>query len=266
MIFDKITNHDLDILGPLQPEGWGDIVPSFKFYLGSPFCFPVKTSVNDQIAGIGAAIILEGTAWLAHIIVIPENRKQGIGSEITGHLLEIAREQGCKTVSLIATELGRPIYQKIGFTDQEDYVFYEREAPLADQNILESISGFREEHRAGILELDRALSGEGRSWLLDKHFQNSYVHLCRGQVDGYYLPGLGEGLVMADNERAGLDLLRLKLSRSNRNVLPAGNRPGTVFMQESGFRETKRVTRMVWGQKFPWQPDKMFGRIAGNLG
>ncbi|MDQ7797693.1 MAG: GNAT family N-acetyltransferase [Candidatus Edwardsbacteria bacterium] len=266
MIFDKITNQDLDSLGPLQPEGWGDIVPSFKFYLESPFCFPVKTSVNEKIAGIGAAIILEGTAWLAHIIVSSENRKQGIGSEITSHLLDLTREQGCKTASLIATELGRPVYQKIGFADQEEYVFYERETPLADRKIPENISGFQEEHRARILELDRILSGEGRSRLLEKHLQNSYLHLSSGGMDGYYLPGLGEGLIMAENHRAGIELVKLKLSRSIKNVLPAGNRPGMVFMQENGFRETKRATRMVRGQRFPWQPDKMFGRIAGNLG
>ncbi len=266
MVFDKIKNQDLDSLGPLQPEGWGDIIQSFKFYLESSFCFPVKTSVNEKIAGIGAAIILEGTAWLAHIIVSPEIRKQGIGREITGHLLDITREQGCKTVSLIATELGRPVYLKAGFADQDEYVFYEKENRLEKGNPSGDISGFREEHRAGILELDRALSGEGRCRLLKKHFQNSYIHLSGGRVDGYYLPGLGEGLIIADNDRAGLDLLRLKLSRSNKNVLPAGNRPGMVFMQENGFRETKRATRMVRGQKFPWQPDKMFGRIAGNLG
>jgi predicted GNAT family acetyltransferase len=266
MIFDKITNQELDSLGPLQPEGWGDIVPSFKFYLESPFCFPVKTSVNKKIAGIGAAIILEGTAWLAHIIVSPENRKQGIGSEITSHLLDLARERGCKTVSLIATELGRPVYQKVGFADQEEYVFYERETPLADRKIPENISGFREEHRAGILELDRILSGEVRGCLLAPKMDGAYVHLSKGRVDGYYLPDLGEGLVMADNERSGLDLLRLKLSRSNRNVLPAGNLPGMNLMLENGFKETKRATRMVRGQRFPWQPDKMFGRIAGNLG
>ncbi|HAD82376.1 MAG: hypothetical protein A2509_08350 [Candidatus Edwardsbacteria bacterium RIFOXYD12_FULL_50_11] len=266
MIFDKITNRDLDSLGPLQPEGWGDIVPSFKFYLELPFCFPVKTIVNEKIAGIGAAIILEGTAWLAHIIVGPENRKQGIGSEITGHLLELTREQGCKTVSLIATAMGRPVYQKIGFADQEEYVFYQRETPLADRRVPDSISGFREENRAGILELDRALSGEGRSRLLEKHLRNSYLHLSSGRMDGYYLPGLGEGLIMAENQRAGIELLKLKLSLSVKNVLPAGNRPGVAFMQEIGFRETKRATRMVWGQRFPWQPDNMFGRIAGNLG
>ncbi len=266
MIFEKIINQDLDFLGSLQPEGWGDIIPAFKFYLEFPFCFPVKTKVNEKIAGIGAAIILKDTAWLAHIIVNHENRKQGIGGAITAHLLDITREQGCKTVSLIATDLGRPVYQKIGFTDQEDYVFYEREAPLESGNPSADIAICREEHRAGILELDRALSGENREQLLEPKLGGSFVHQSNGKIDGYYIPDLGEGLVMADNERAGLDLLKLKLSRSNKNVLPAGNSRGMAFMLENGFKETKLAKRMVWGQRFGWQPEKMFGRIAGNLG
>ncbi|MBI5806471.1 GNAT family N-acetyltransferase [candidate division TA06 bacterium] len=266
MQFEKITNQDLVFLSPLQPEGWGDIVPAFKFYLDSPFCFPVKTTVNDKIAGIGAAIILKNTAWLAHIIVNSENRKQGIGGAITGHLLDITREQGCKTVSLIATDLGRPVYQKAGFADQEDYVFYEREAPLKSGNSSDDIMVCRVEHRAGILELDRTLSGETRERLLEPNLDSAYVHQRNGKIDGYYIPDLGEGLVMADNEQAGLDLIKLKLSRSNKNVLPAGNGRGMTFMLENGFKETKRAKRMVRGQRFGWQPEKMFGRIAGNLG
>jgi len=266
MQFEKITNQDLAFLNPLQPEGWGEIVPAFEFYLDSPVCFPVKTTISQKIAGIGAAIILKDTAWLAHIIVNHENRKQGIGGAITAHLLDITREQGCKTVSLIATDLGRPVYKKAGFADQDDYVFYEREAPLVKCNTSADIAICREEHRAVILELDRALSGETRGCLLEPKLDGAYVHQSNGKIDGYFIPNLGEGLVMAENDRAGLELLKLKLSCSNKNVLPAGNGRGMAFMRESGFKETKRAKRMVRGQRFGWHPEKMFGRIAGNLG
>jgi GNAT superfamily N-acetyltransferase len=266
MRFEEITYQDLALLGPLQPADWGDIVPAFRFYLESPFCFPVKTTVDDAIAGIGAAIILEGTAWLAHIIVSPDHRKQGIGSAVTGHLLDITREQRCKTVSLIATELGYPIYKKAGFAEQDDYVFFKRETPLENGRLTEDMSYYREGFKTGMLKLDRAFSGESRAKLLEPKLEHSLVHQNGGKVDGFYLPGLGEGLIIAANVRAGLELLRLKLSLTNKNVLPASNKEGMALMLENGFLETKRAKRMVWGPGFAWHPEKMFGRIAGNLG
>jgi GNAT superfamily N-acetyltransferase len=266
MQFDKITINDLDRLSPLQPPDWGSIIPAFKYYIEQPFCFPVKTTVNGDIAGIGAAIILDGTGWLAHIIVHPGHRNKGIGGAVTSHLMEITRGQNCRTVSLIATDLGRPVYLKHGFADQEEYLFFEREAPLEGEIACSRIRSFTEGDRGAVLELDRRLSGESRERLLHDKLQGSYIHLDQGKVDGYYLPELGEGLVMAGNQRAGLGLLRLKLSRSVKNVLPGGNKAGAAFMLQHGYRETKRAKRMVWGEGFPWCPEHMFGRIAGNLG
>jgi GNAT superfamily N-acetyltransferase len=266
MQFEKITINDLDRLGPLQPPDWGDIVPAFRQYLAQPFCFPIKTTVNGEIAGIGVAIILEGTGWLAHIIVHPGHRGQGIGGAVTRRLMEITGEQKCRTVSLIATDLGRPVYLKAGFVDQEDYLFFERETPLGEVNANIRIRSYTDGDRQAVLELDCRLSSESRERLLEGKLKGSYLHLDQRSVDGYYIPELGEGLVMAENEGAGLELLRLKLSRAAKNVLPAGNKAGVAFMLEQGYHETKRAKRMVWGEKFPWNPEYMFGRIAGNLG
>jgi len=266
MRFEKITLDDLEHLGPLQPPDWNGIVPAFRNYLEQPFCFSVKTTVNGEIAGIGAAIIMEGTGWLAHIIVHPGHRGRGIGGAVTRRLMEIAGEQNCRTISLIATDLGRPVYLKEGFADQEDYLFFERETPLGETSVSKQIRTYTETDRLAVMELDGKLSGEFRGRLLDKKMTGACLHFDQGRLDGYYLPELGEGLVMADNQGAGLELLRLKLSKAIKNVLPAGNKAGVAFMLNNGYRETKRAKRMVWGERFPWNPVHMFGRIAGNLG
>lgn len=266
MKIEKFDKTDLELLGPLQPADWGDIVRPFAYYLEQYFCFPIKITVDGEIVGVGAAIILEDTAWLAHIIVHSGHRNRGIGGAITRRLMEITGENKCRTVSLIATDLGRPVYLKSGFVDQEDYLFFERKGPLGEAKVSSNIRVYADADRQAVAELDRKLSGESRERLLDKNLTGAYLHFDRERLDGYFLPELGEGLVMADNEKSGLELLRLKLSRAVKNVLPAGNQIGTAFMLNNGYREVKRAKRMVWGQSFPWKPEHMFGRIAGNLG
>lgn len=87
-----------------------------------------------------------------------------------------------------------------------------------------------------------------------------------GKISGYYLPELGEGLIVADNREAGIELMKLKYSISNKGTLPVENREGIAFLKENGFVETRRAKRMILGKEFLWHPDKIYNRIAGNLG
>ena len=44
----------------------GQTISSFGFYINAPFASPVKAVADNAIAGIGAAIIHNDVAWLAH--------------------------------------------------------------------------------------------------------------------------------------------------------------------------------------------------------
>ena len=58
------------------------------------------------------------SGWKAYIMNIytrPEYRRQGIASRTLDLLVGDAREKGICSVSLEATEMGRPLYEKYGF-------------------------------------------------------------------------------------------------------------------------------------------------------
>lgn len=266
MILDTIVINDIPKLRDLQPEGWTDIIPVFEYYVRMPFCKPVKVMAEDKIAGIGTGISLVNTAWLAHIIVNPEFRKRGIGSFIADQLLNILKNSGCETVSLIATELGFPVYKKAGFTEQTEYVFFEREKPLNNYHSNENVFGLTNITTDDIIAFDKKVSGEDRSRLLIDKLENSYGYQKNGKITGYYLPGFGEGFIAADNMEAGIELMRLRYSLSNKGALPVENREGISFLKENGFTEKKRAKRMFLGKEFLWHPEKIYNRIAGNLG
>ena len=131
MNIEPLTKKDLDQLAPLQPQGWSDIKPALQFYLANPFCHAVKIGTSKRVTGIGSGIVFGRTAWLAHIIVDPEFRGKGLAHKIVSHLLEKLTALQCESVSLIATDMGYPVYEKAGFKKQTDYVFLKKEAPMA---------------------------------------------------------------------------------------------------------------------------------------
>ncbi|TNF43001.1 MAG: N-acetyltransferase, partial [Bacteroidetes bacterium] len=191
------TRNDLGRIRPLQPEGWNDIVPEFEYYLRKSFCFPVKVIIGDQIAGIGVAINLGTTGWLAHIIVDPRERKKGIGTLIVNELLRILSAQGVRTFLLIATEAGKSLYLRAGFRVVTEYIFHKREIPCSEYAHTGNIVPFSENFRRELMTIDRRVTGENREELLGNSLKNASLFISDSALLGYYIPGVGEGPVIA---------------------------------------------------------------------
>ena len=266
MEFEAITINDLDDIRNLQPQDWSDIIPDFKFYIKSSYCHPIKTKIKDQIVGIGTSIVFENTSWIAHVIVHSEYRNKGIGAQFVSKLLDTMKKDSIATCSLIATDLGMPVYLKAGFKKVAQYSFFQREKQWIDRPVSGNVVSFNEQYCAMIYELDHSISGEKRELLLADYLINSKVYVENNKVLGYYIPGLKEGLIFADNDEAGLELMKLKYASVDKAVLPSDNHAGIEFLQQNGFVETKKGTRMILGKDLDWNPKKMFSRIGGNLG
>jgi GNAT superfamily N-acetyltransferase len=266
MQLEPLTYDDLDEIRNLQPDGWPDIIPDFVFYIQSAFCFPVKAILNRKIVGIGASIIHEKTSWLAHIIVDVNSRNKGIGRQIVDHLLE-SHKNAVETYSLIATEMGKPVYVRAGFRDVTEYFFFKRETPGNHFPISSSVHLCKKEYHESIFTLDQKISGENRKSLLKDYLDSSVVYLENNEVLGCYMPGLKEGLIIADTVAAGLELMKVKYAKIDKAVLPSDNIEGIHFLEQNGFYKIERVgTRMVLGKDIQWSPEKIYSRIGGNLG
>jgi GNAT superfamily N-acetyltransferase len=261
------TEADLAELPSLQPEGWGPLLPVFRIYLGIPACRPVQVRVAGVLAGVGTAIGLGESGWLAQIIVGADFRNRGIGSAIVDHLADDLLSRGCHTISLVATELGYPRYVKAGFRTQTEYCFFERgREETLDPLDIEALEPLTRRDLEAVLRLDREFSGEDRSAFILAHAGGGVCYRSEGRLTGFYLPELGEGLVVASCEKAGRTLSGLRIRTENRSVIPEGSVAGRAFLAESGFRETRRGWRMILGRGFDWKPEGYWNRIGGNLG
>ncbi|MBN1151285.1 GNAT family N-acetyltransferase [candidate division WOR-3 bacterium] len=263
-VIENITEDDEKALGLMQPSEWGDIVPLFKFYASKEFCRPLAIRENSQIVGVGTAIFFEKTAWLAHIIVREDKRNKGFGKKILDDLLETTF--GCESVSLIATELGLPLYEKAGFREVTEYVVLESEKATGHTDSAPYVRRLSRDDIKGVLALDEKISGEKRSELLLEKLCGGIVHKPENHLRGYFLPGLGEGLIFAEDDEAGEHLMKYRMSVEKKAVLPRDNVKGIDCLASYGFSKKKRVKRMIYGKEFPWHPEMVWNRIGGNFG
>jgi GNAT superfamily N-acetyltransferase len=267
MQFNPVFAEDLDALKSLQPPDWSDIIPEIDFYIRAGYCHPIKVISGNRIAGLGASIIYGTTAWLAHIIVHNDFRRQGIGFAIVEELLKISVCHGVKTCMLTATELGKPVYTRAGFRAVSEYVFLNREEPWQRDVVSENIIPFEPRYHTELVHLDYTTTGENRELLLNSFLDGGKIYIKENTLRGFYLPALKEGPVFAQNTEAGIALMNLKCESADRVVIPAENTECLNFLKSKGYTvKPTKATRMIRGDEITWKPSGIFSRAGGNFG
>lgn len=263
-----ITSTELPPLKDFAPPDWNtDLSLMFSFHFGQPYFHPIVAELDGQIAGCANGLRNGNTGWLGNIIVLPESRGQGIGHALTAGLMDFFRGRGVAHQVLIATEMGEPVYRKLGFETVSEYIFLKRTREV-DPGPANDVRPATALDFPAILALDRAITGEERAAFLGRFLSEAWVHACpSGAVDGFYLPGLANGPVLAENDEAGLALLALRLGRgAATSVVPGANTAAMDFLLANGFVETGRAPRMVLGPDTAWYPGGVYSRGSGFCG
>jgi GNAT superfamily N-acetyltransferase len=267
MEFELMNSKDLERIDHLQPDNWSDIIPEFDYYLKSPFCTALKKEIDNKIIAVGASVLFGHTSWIAHIIVDEAHRKKGIGYTITEDLLIKLDKQHADTCLLIATELGRSVYEKLGFKAECEYLYFKRNEDPGNLRLSDKIRDYKDDYFDALKELDKMITGEDREELLLDKINTAKIYTEDDILKGFYLPDLGEGPIIAKNEAAGIELMKLKFSADDYAVIPEQNQAASDFLIQNGFYKTEKTgTRMVRGKKIKWRPECIFNRIGGNYG
>jgi len=263
----RFTLQDIPYIHGLQPADWGDISANFISYCTQDFCYPIKVLHGHHIIGLGCLICYQDSAWLAHIIVSENYRGQGIGKLIVNALIDTAQRKGIRAIHLIATDLGLPVYSKLGFQASCNYLFYDRPQQYTAQPISERLMPATQKHYAQILAMDAEIAGDKRELLIRQHFNHCVVYEADNMVQGYFLPTLGNGPLYAKTEASAEALMELKYSSAAMAVLPEVNTVGLAWLEARGFtRKVYTATRMTLSTATIWQPQHIFCRIGGNYG
>jgi len=266
MNFSNFEIADFEQLENLQPPNWGALIPRFQEFMQSPKSHPIKLTMDEKLIGVGTTILHEDSAWLACIIIHEDHRNKGLGAMITKELIDKIDQQKHSTIFLDATEFGFPVYHKMGFQIEGFYTHLRLEGMKPSYYLNSNIFNFDPQWESQVLNLDLFCSNENRSFVLKKHLQKAKIYLVNQKVEGFYLPTLNDGLIIANNQDAGIALLKERMQDFNYAILPEENQAAIEILKAASFVEYRKSRRMYLSKKRQWQYQYIYNRISGQLG
>ncbi len=262
--------------------GWGDRRRFLQFTLDHPGCTPLVADVDGQVVGTGVATVNGTVGWVGMIFVDEALRGRGIGTALTEAVIAELETAGCASFALVATPLGRPIYERLGFRADMDYrVIAAAGLGLAPATLGPGSPGgprlrsLVTDDLPALLALDRAATGEDRAHLLLATLEPGAAVVAvdpDGRVAGYeartawgghptIAPELADGVRLLEHRRA-----RTPAGVEARTALPEANRAGLTALEDLGWQDERGLVRMVRGAPIQWQPSAIWGQFSYAIG
>jgi GNAT superfamily N-acetyltransferase len=85
--------------------------------LAPDVAFHVVARVDGEPVGVGSGFLTGRTLGLYNIATLEVARRRGVGYAVTARLMNLGRERGCTEAVLIASAMGRPTYERLGFVE-----------------------------------------------------------------------------------------------------------------------------------------------------
>jgi predicted N-acetyltransferase YhbS len=262
--------------------GWGDRRRFLRFALEEPGLIPLVAEVDGQVAGTGVATVNGSVGWVGLIFVDEGLRGRGLGTALTEAVLAELVGAGCTAFALIATPLGRPIYERLGFAAEMAYTVVA--APGLGRTVADAgraepagrrLRPFVPDDLAAIVALDRDATGEDRSHLLLAVVDPASTIVALGpdgRVAGFdarapwgghptIAPELADGVRLLEDRRA-----RTPAGIDARTALPDADRGRLVALENLGWQTERELVRMVRGAPIRWHPGAVWGQFSYATG
>jgi GNAT superfamily N-acetyltransferase len=208
-----------------------------------------------------ATVIVYGgrLAWIGMVLTLPEYRGQGLARRLMEHALSLC---GSATVRLDASDMGKPLYERLGFTSECAVERWRRD-PGPAESAVQAVELLDVD-----LTLDREVFGADRSALIRDLVNSggasrggSYALERPGAHSAYFGPCMCRSHEDAE-VLAGWFVSRHAQEVSAWDLFP--HHTGAVSLAERlGFRPVRRLTRMVLHPAAVALPDERVYGIAG---
>jgi predicted N-acetyltransferase YhbS len=213
-------------------------------------------------AGAVCCVSFGATGWIGALGVAPEARRQGLGRALTEAAVSRLRDRGATTVLLFATDMGRPLYERLGFVAEGAATAWRGTAGARSGTL--AVRRLCEDDRDRVAALDLLATGEDRANLLDALHPLSGVAVDRGETLAGWAAkapyGAGIAICAADEE-AGATLMAAAAGGPEPAtlVVPDANAAANANLRRWGFRPANAGERMRLGPPVAWRPERQFG-------
>jgi len=287
----RMTADDIPLGVRLKEQaGWNQTEADWRRFLDlePAGCFVAQW--NAKSVGTTTTCTLGRVGWIAMVVVDRAFRRRGIGTALLETALDWLDRRGVDTVRLDATPLGRPVYEKLGFTAEYDLARMEGVVPAgaapADDLRRDAEAGTRgrivrptpqQLDAAG--ELDQQVTGTERGRLLTRLFEEGpdawRVSVEGGQVLGYSCWRAGAramqiGPAVAGGTQTGLALAEVALAACRGGPIfvdvPLDNGAAMAWAETHGLRKQRRFTRMRRGRPVDDRPDHIWASSGPEKG
>lgn len=102
--------EDFEAMLDLEPDGL--------------FC----VEVDGEVVGLTTTAGYDGLGWIGNVVVAPDHRGQGLGTELVEAAVDHLRSGGADTVGLYALPASYSLYERVGFEPRHEVVAFSGEA------------------------------------------------------------------------------------------------------------------------------------------
>ena len=272
-----MTAADIDpITATFIRNDWGDRRLNLEFVTSHPETHPIVAEADGAVVGTGVLSVHGPVGWIGTIFVEPAWRRRGVGMAITRATIETAEAAGCRTLVLVATEAGRPMYERLGFEVQTVLPGPRRAGPAGDRRDRPPGACLpsgrpcgdhgpgRCRHRRGprppAARLRRA-----RHDPRARRRRRQSRRLRRAGPLGRRRDDRARSRTTPWRSCARVASRRDRITRVRAGVL-AENEAGLALMLADGWTESWHAPRLVRGDPLRWQPDAIWGQFNHAFG
>ena len=263
-----------------RQAGWNQLARDWELFLtlNPEGC---RVALNETGTVVGTVTTLpyqDHFTWIGMVLVDPEHRRQGIGTQLLNEALQITGNDS--TVKLDATPAGREVYLKLNFIDEYriDRMYLNR--PHANILPVTTARPARASDFPAIVKLDLDVFGADRRRVLESNFKGApeygFVIEAHDEVKGFCLgrPGYNFnhiGPVVAENTTEAIQLLSAALRVQEEKPVVMDILDHTSewrsFVSSVGFVVLRPLLRMYRGSnEYAGIPKKQFAIVGPEFG
>jgi GNAT superfamily N-acetyltransferase len=271
-----LTADDIDAaVAMYKAGGWEERRSFLETVMANPSCQPLVGLLDGAVVATGMATVNGPVGWVGSIFVDASLRRHGYGRTMTEAVCDRLDTAGCTTQALIASEYGKPVYEKMGFRIDGWYQILEAlpadGAPKLPRGT--SIRQMRPDDIDRVGELDCRATGEDRRGLLGPLADSGWLLETGDELLGFLIQVLPDSAaIVAPDPEDGACLLDLLRHLGNNRVktvraaTPKGNEDGQLLLERYGWNPTFASPRMLRGKSIDWDPTLIWSLLSFAFG